>query len=97
VTAYASPLRLHAAFEVYREFPTNEKFNAAHRDALKVPLVLAGGDRSFGKVMTSLKDVLGAYGWKNVRVEVLHNLAHYIPDEQPEKIAELIERYAVQP
>jgi hypothetical protein len=47
--------------------------------------------------MTSLKDVLGAYGWENVRVEVLHNLAHYIPYEQPEKIAEVIERYAVQP
>jgi pimeloyl-ACP methyl ester carboxylesterase len=97
VEAYASPLRLRAAFEVYREFPANEKFNAAHRDAIKVPLVLAGGDRSFGKVMTSSKDVLGAYGWESVRVEVLPNLAHYIPDEQPEKIAELIKRYAVQP
>jgi hypothetical protein len=63
----------------------------------KVPLVLAGGDRSFGKVMTSLKDVLRAYGWENVRVKVLHNLADYIPDEQPEKIAELIECYAVHP
>lgn len=96
VKAYSSPLRLHAAFEVYREFPANEKFNAAHRGAIKVPLVLAGGDRSFGKVMSSLKDSLGAYGWEDVRVETLHNLAHYIPDEQPEKIAELIERYAVQ-
>jgi pimeloyl-ACP methyl ester carboxylesterase len=97
VEAYSSPQQLRAAFEVYREFPANEKFNAAHRDAIKVPLVLVGGDRSFGKVMTSLKDVLGAYGWQNVRAEVLHNLAHYIPDEQPEKIADLIERYAVQP
>jgi pimeloyl-ACP methyl ester carboxylesterase len=97
VQAYASPLRLRAAFEVYREFPANEKFNAAHRDAIKVPLVLVGGDRSFGKVMTSLKDVLRTYGWEIVRVKVLHNLAHYIPDEQPEKIAELIERYAIQP
>jgi pimeloyl-ACP methyl ester carboxylesterase len=97
VNAYASPLRLRAAFEVYREFPVNEKFNAEHRDVIKVPLVLAGGDRSFGKVMVSLKDVLGAYGWENVRVEVLHNLAHYIPDEQPEKVVELIERYSVQP
>jgi hypothetical protein len=43
--------------------------------------------------MTSLKDVLGAYGWINVKVQVLHNLVHYIPDEQPEKIAELIGRY----
>ena len=34
-----------------------------------------------GRLMSSLKDVLGAYGWGNVRVEVLHNLAHYIPDE----------------
>ena len=97
VQAYASPLRLHAAFEVFREFPANEKFNAAHRDAIKVPLVLAGGDHSFGKVKISRKDVLGAYGWEDVRVEVLPNVAHYIPDEQPEKIAELIERYAVQP
>ena len=94
VKAYASPLRLHAAFEVYREFPANEKFNAEHRDTIKLPLVLAGGERSFGKILTSLKSALGAYGWENVTVEVIQNLAHYIPDEQPEKVAELIERYA---
>jgi hypothetical protein len=48
-------------------------------------------------VMTSLKDTLRAYGWENVGVKVLHNLAVYIRDEQPEKIAELIERCAVHP
>jgi hypothetical protein len=51
VKAYVSPLRLRAAFEMYRELPANEKFNAAHRDAINVLLVLAGRDRSFGKVM----------------------------------------------
>ena len=44
--------------------------------------------------MPGLKETLRSYGWENVTVEVLPNLRHYIPDEQPEKVAELIGRYA---
>ena len=49
VKAYASPQQLRAAFEVYRALPANEKFNAEHREAIKLPLVLSGGIRASAK------------------------------------------------
>jgi len=94
VKAYSAPQQLRAAFEMYRALPADEKFDNAHREAISVPLVLSGGDGSFGKIMPGLKEALRDYGWQNVTVEVLPNLRHYIPDEQPGKVAELIEKYA---
>jgi pimeloyl-ACP methyl ester carboxylesterase len=94
VKAYSAPAQLRAAFEVYRALPGDEKFDNAHREAISVPLVLSGGDGSFGKIMPGLKDTLRDYGWQNVTVEVLANLRHYIPDEQPGKVAKLIGKYA---
>lgn len=94
VKAYSSPAQLRAGFEIYRALPADEKFNAEHRTELIVPLVLAGGDQSFGKLLPNLKETLKTFGWQNVFVEIMENSAHYLADEQPDKVDELIERYA---
>jgi pimeloyl-ACP methyl ester carboxylesterase len=96
VKAYSSPAQLRSGFEIYRAFPADEKFNAERRSEINVPLVLAGGDLSFGKLLPNLKDTLKMYGWQNVTVEIMENSAHYVADEQPDKVAALIERYAKQ-
>src|ERR1700733_224860 len=44
--AYAAPEHLRALLEIYRAFPANEKFNAAQRSAINLPLVLAPGENS---------------------------------------------------
>jgi pimeloyl-ACP methyl ester carboxylesterase len=93
--AYAAPEHLRAMLEIYRAFPANEKFNAAKQSAIGVPLVLAPGENSpFEKLMPSIAAALQAHGCANVKVEVVKDSVHYVVDEQPEAVAELIERYA---
>ena len=93
--AYAAPEHLRAALEIYRAFPANEKFNAAQQSAISVPLVLAPGKNSpFEKLMPSFADALRAHGCANVEIEVIENSVHYVADEQPDAVAQLIERYA---
>jgi pimeloyl-ACP methyl ester carboxylesterase len=93
--SYAAPGHLRAALEIYRAFPANEKFNAAQQSVITVPLVLAPGENSpFEKLMPSFADALRAHGCANVKVEVIKKSVHYVADEQPDAVAELIERYA---
>ena len=94
--AYAAPEHLRALLEIYRAFPANEKFNAAQRGATSVPLVLAPGANSpFEKLMPGFAEALRHHGCATVKIEVIENSAHYLADEQPEAVAQLIERYAL--
>ena len=70
------------------------KFNAAHQNAIAVPIVLVGGDHSFGKLNPRLAESLRAWGCAKIAVEVIENSGHYVVDEQPEGVATLIEDYA---
>jgi pimeloyl-ACP methyl ester carboxylesterase len=93
--AYAAPDHLRAGLEIYRAYPANEKFNAAQRSAISLPLVLAPGENSpFEKLMPGFAEALRDHGCANVKIEVIPNSVHYVADEQPEAVAELIERYA---
>jgi len=93
--AYAAPEHLRALLEIYRAFPANEKFNAAQQSAISLPLVLAPGENSpFEKLMPSFAEALRDHGCANVKIEVIKNSVHYVAEEQPEAVAELIERYA---
>jgi pimeloyl-ACP methyl ester carboxylesterase len=94
VSAYAAPEQLRAGFEMYRALPANEKFNAAQRSTMDVPLVLAGGDHGFGPLLPDIAKALQTHGWTNVTVELIENSGHYVADEQPAALAALIERYA---
>jgi pimeloyl-ACP methyl ester carboxylesterase len=93
--AYAAPEHLRAALEIYRAFSANEKFNAAQQSTISLPLVLAPGKNSpFEKLTPSFADALRAHGCANVKIEVIENSVHYVTDEQPDAVAQLIERYA---
>ena len=93
--AYAAPGHLRAALEIYRAFPADETFNAAQRSAISVPLVLAPGKNSpFVTLMPSFADALRAHGCANVEIEVIENSVHFVTDEQPDTVAQLIERHA---
>src|SRR3984893_12625742 len=75
-------------------FPDNEKFNAAQLGAIDVPIVMVGGDHSFGKLLPKVAEALRAHGCASVTIEIINNSAHYVFEEKPEAVAELIERYA---
>jgi len=94
INSYKSADQLRAGFELYRALPANEKFNAAQTDSLELPLILVGGEDSFGELIPRFAESLRRNGCRNVTTEIMNNAAHYVADEQPEMLAKLIERYA---
>jgi pimeloyl-ACP methyl ester carboxylesterase len=93
--AYAAPEHLRALLEIYRAFSANEQFNAAQQSAITLPLVLAAGENSpFEHLMPSFADALRDHGCENVKIEVIKSSAHYVAQEQPQAVSELIEQYA---
>jgi predicted dithiol-disulfide oxidoreductase (DUF899 family) len=95
VTAYGDIARLHAAFEMYRAIPENAVFNDAHRAPVNVPLLLVGGEQVFGPGMPHLaKQLRAEYGWTDVDAAIVAGARHYLPEERPGEIAELIETHA---
>lgn len=95
VKAYATPARLHAAFEMYRAFPADAEFNAAQRGPNDVPLFLAAGDGSpFAKLIAKIAEGVRSHGCTHVETGVIRGSLHYIVEDQPEAVTDLIERYA---
>jgi pimeloyl-ACP methyl ester carboxylesterase len=94
VRSYASPDQLRAALEVYRAYPLNERWNAARRDPIDVPIVLAGGEHSLAALNPTVARALRDHGCRNVSVEIVANSGHQVIDEQPAAVAELLGRYA---
>jgi pimeloyl-ACP methyl ester carboxylesterase len=95
VNSYASETQLHAVFEMYRAFPANVQFNAAQRGQNDVPLYLAAGDGSpFAKLIPKIAQGLRANGCSHVETGLIQNAVHYVVEDQPDEVADLIERYA---
>jgi pimeloyl-ACP methyl ester carboxylesterase len=94
VRSYASPAQLRAGLEVYRAYPENERFNAAQRNAIDLPIVLTGGEYSMAPLNPTVAKALREHGWRNVSVEAVADSGHWVIDEQPATVAELLDRYA---
>lgn len=94
--AYGRLDQLRAGLAFYRlAYPQSETFNAGARDSIDVPLVLAGGDHSMGMLNSRIADALRRqHGCANVIVENISNSGHWVVDEQPTIVAELLERHA---
>jgi pimeloyl-ACP methyl ester carboxylesterase len=93
--SYAAPDHLRAGFELYRAFPANGRFFEAQRTAIDVPVVWAAGENSFfGKIGPRIAADLRAHGCSNVKSEIIKDCAHWVVNEQPAIVAELIERHA---
>jgi pimeloyl-ACP methyl ester carboxylesterase len=97
VNSYATPAQIHAAFEMYRAFPANVKFNLAHRGGSEVPLFLGAGEKSpFAKMIPKIADGLRANGFTHVATGQIEGSVHYLVQDQPDEVAGLIEKYASQ-
>ena len=95
VKAYPTTAQLHAVFEMYRAFPANAKFNAAQRGTIDVPVFLAGGDGSpFAQLVPKMAESLRANGCSHVETGLIQNAVHYVVEDQPDAVADLIERHA---
>jgi pimeloyl-ACP methyl ester carboxylesterase len=95
VKAYSTAAQLHAAFEMYRAFPANEKFNQTQRGQNDVPLFVGAGDGSpFAKLLPNIAEGLRANGCTHVETGLISGSVHYLVEDQPEAVADLIERHA---
>lgn len=93
--SYGKPESLRAGFELYRAFPANGNFFLAQRGATDIPIVWAAGENSeFGKIGAIVARDLREHGCRNVTTEIIKGSAHFVVNEQPELVADLIERYA---
>ncbi|GAB3880600.1 alpha/beta hydrolase [Kibdelosporangium lantanae] len=93
--AYGGPERLRSAFEVYRAIPANMAHNTGRTDPIDVPLLLVGGEHVFGQIMPAAAENLRAnFGWSDVDVHIVPGGRHYLVEERPDDIADLIERHA---
>jgi pimeloyl-ACP methyl ester carboxylesterase len=95
VQSYAAPEQLRAAFEMYRAFAANTLFNQAQHGSNEVPVFLAAGAGSpFAKLVPKIAEGLRASGLTNVETGLIPGAIHYVVADQPEAVADLIERYA---
>jgi pimeloyl-ACP methyl ester carboxylesterase len=92
--AYAGADRLHAALGMYRSFEENERFVASRRAPADVPLVVVGSELGLGGLLPRMEAGFRAHGWQDVTTELVSGSVHYVLDEEPEAVAEILERYA---
>jgi pimeloyl-ACP methyl ester carboxylesterase len=96
--SYAAPERLHAAFEIYRAFPANEKFNGEQQSTIEAPLVIVMGSESpFLRDLPTMVEALRTHGCNNVLTGVIEGSSHYVADERPETVVDIIEKYFYTP
>jgi pimeloyl-ACP methyl ester carboxylesterase len=95
VNAYRTPEQLHAVFEMYRAFPANAQFNTTPRGPVNVPLFLATGDGSpFASLVPRMAHDLRSSGFAEVKTGTVRGSVHYLLQDQPEAVAEIIEQNA---
>jgi pimeloyl-ACP methyl ester carboxylesterase len=88
--SYGGPDGMRPGFELVRALPVDVENNRlAMARRIGLPVLAVGGDRSLGK---RVADNL-AHLASNVEPVVVENCAHFIPEEQPSKTAELILRF----
>jgi pimeloyl-ACP methyl ester carboxylesterase len=88
--------QLHAAFEIYRAFGEDAELNAVQTAPNSVPLVVAVGEKSFfAPFLATFVNGYRAKGMSEVVSARVPSASHYLVADNPEAVADLIERYAV--
>ena len=94
IEAYGAP-QLHAAFEIYRALPKDGEWATAQTGPNSVPMVVAVGEKSFfGPLLPKFEAGYRAKGMAHVESASIPGAGHYIVADNPDGVAELIERYA---
>jgi pimeloyl-ACP methyl ester carboxylesterase len=95
VSAYQTPEQLHALFEMYRAFPANAQFNISQHGPIDVPLLLATGEKSpFASLAPKMAHDLRSREFAHVETGTIPDSVHYLLQDQPEAVADLIEQHA---
>jgi pimeloyl-ACP methyl ester carboxylesterase len=88
--AYKRPSQLQAGLGQYRATDRNAEFNRMARCRVSVPLTLVATEGSLGPITADIQTALRAAGWSAVERVTLPGRSHYLMDENPSVITELI-------
>jgi pimeloyl-ACP methyl ester carboxylesterase len=88
--AYARPAALHAGFEYYRAFDQDAADNARDDGPLPMPVLALGGDHSPWK--SYLYEQLQGRA-VSLQGAVVPDCGHFIPEEQPQWLAEQLRQF----
>ncbi|MGK6318001.1 alpha/beta fold hydrolase [Sphingomonas sp. DT-204] len=87
--------QLRAAFEIYRAFPQDARWNAAQTAPNSTPLVVTVGEKSFSTALLStFVEGYRARGMSRVKSAQIPDAGHYLLADNPEAVARLIEEHA---
>lgn len=90
VSHYSSPGGMRAGFEYYRALSEDIKQNKEYSMVkLPMPVLVLGGECSFGDAALDSMRLLAT----DVRGSVIPNTGHWIPEEQPEFLAEQLFKF----
>jgi pimeloyl-ACP methyl ester carboxylesterase len=88
--SYGAPDGMRPGFELVRALPVDVENNrVAMARTIDLPVLAVGGDRSLGRRVAENLAHLAS----NVQLTIVENCAHFVPEEQPAKTAELILRF----
>lgn len=89
--AYATTDSLKTALNWYRAFPQDEKDNVSAKEKpIETPVLYIRGKQKYGDIDTYLKSFRES-GFQNINGAIIEDCGHFSPEEQPEKVASLIE------
>jgi pimeloyl-ACP methyl ester carboxylesterase len=95
LAAYGTPEQLKAAFGIYRAFPDNVKAATAKRGSNPTPVIYATGEKSpFARLAPKIIADLKGQGFAKVEQATIPGSVHYVVDDAPDAVAELIEKHA---
>lgn len=93
-TAYGTPERLNAGFELYRSFDEDIVFFQGQNAEFTVPMLVVGAEFSTGAALPIMAESYAAQGVKNMRTLAVQNSGHWLAEEQTEATLIAIEQFA---
>jgi pimeloyl-ACP methyl ester carboxylesterase len=90
VAAYARPSQLSAGLGQYRATPRNAELNRMARGAISTPLTLVATEGSIAPINADIESALRDAGWSAIDRVTLPGRGHYLMDETPDAIVELV-------
>jgi pimeloyl-ACP methyl ester carboxylesterase len=92
--AYKTRDQLRAGLGLYRTYHQNRTFMRKHREKLRVPILILESDYGSSKPGPTAKQLKEQFGCCNVTAKVVKGCGHFMPEEQPQTIADFIRKYA---
>lgn len=87
--AYKGKEKMKSGFDYYRAFSESASQNKAVASSIKIPVLAVGGQYAMANQVGVAMQKIAT----NVKSESIGSCGHYLPEEQPQKVVELIDEH----